>query len=150
MATKAPGNTPYTRTLQLASKTLGSTEHLAAFLAVKHAQLLRWISGEAFPPHEVFLDALDIVANGTLDKRALAHRAQASADRSQASADRSQAKADRDQATADRAQDNADRTRVEANAASASRTQQFRRVASSDGESASNAPENDSQKTERS
>lgn len=150
MATKDPANTPYTRTLQFAAKTVGSAERLAAVLAVEHAQLLQWISGAAFPPHEVFLKALDIVANGRPDKQTLADRAQASADRKQSRADRSQAKADRDQATADRAQENARRMQDEATASSASRTHQFRQVASNDGESASNTPENDAKKTERS
>ncbi len=152
MATKDPGDTPYTRTLQLAAKTLGSAERLAAVLAVEHAQLLRWISGAAFPPHEVFLQALDIVANGRSDKQTLADRTQRSADRKQARADRSQAKADRDQANADRAQRNASRTQQgeAATTDSASETQQQRHVASNDGESASDAPENQSKKTERS
>lgn len=149
MATKDPGDTPYTRTLQRALETIGSAEGLATILAVEHAQLLRWISGEAFPPHEVFLNALDIVASGKSHEQTRAARAQRSADRKQARADRSQAKADRDQAHADRAQEHARRAQDDATRASDSETQPSRHAASNDGESASHAPENDPKKTER-
>jgi hypothetical protein len=54
----------YTRTLQHASDTLGGPQALARALAVDDSQLLRWIRGMDFPPFNVFLAALDIIANG--------------------------------------------------------------------------------------
>jgi hypothetical protein len=63
--TIAPKSTTYMRTLQRAADTFGSVQRLAAFLRVSHADVLRWIAGEGYPPHEVFLAALDIVATGT-------------------------------------------------------------------------------------
>jgi hypothetical protein len=127
-----PTNTPYTRTLQLAAETLGSTERLAEMLRVEHARLSRWMSGAEQPPYDVFSTALDIVATGSSRAQMLANRAQARADRSQERADRDQARADRDQAAADRS--------------SRPATEQFKQVARENSEPASNAPENDSSK----
>jgi len=55
---------PAVRVLTLAAETLGSKERLAAHLGVAVADVTAWISGFAAAPCEVFLAALDIVANG--------------------------------------------------------------------------------------
>jgi DNA-binding transcriptional regulator YiaG len=55
---------PAVRVLTLAAETLGSNERLAARLGVAVADVTAWISGFATAPCEVFLAALDIVANG--------------------------------------------------------------------------------------
>ncbi|MFN2646784.1 MAG: hypothetical protein ABR570_17485 [Burkholderiales bacterium] len=51
------------RTLRRALATIGSEERLAAALNCSPLDLVRWMSGEAPAPGEVFCAALDIVAN---------------------------------------------------------------------------------------
>jgi hypothetical protein len=54
----------YTETLACAAATIGGTERLAQFLNVSRPRLLRWLAGEEPPPNQVFLDALDVIADG--------------------------------------------------------------------------------------
>jgi len=83
----APSGSAPSRTLARAAKTLGGAQALAERLGVEQAILERWMAGEATPPDDVFLQALDIVAGGPrLDPagRDAARRAQSHADRLQA------------------------------------------------------------------
>lgn len=54
----------YTETLQFAAATIGGAGRLAAFLDVPRETVLRWLAGEEAPPDQVFLDALDVIADG--------------------------------------------------------------------------------------
>jgi hypothetical protein len=64
------------RTLRRALATIGSEERLAAALNCSPLDLVRWISGEAAAPGEVFIAALDIVAGmGQAVRQARARRA---------------------------------------------------------------------------
>ncbi len=54
----------YTETLYCAAATIGGTDRLAAFLNVPRARLFRWLAGEEALPDQVFLDALDVIADG--------------------------------------------------------------------------------------
>jgi hypothetical protein len=54
----------YTETLYCAAATIGGTDRLAKFLNVPRARLFRWLAGEEALPNEVFLDALDVIADG--------------------------------------------------------------------------------------
>jgi hypothetical protein len=54
----------YTETLQFAAATIGGTARLARFLDVPPATLRRWMAGEEATPDQVFLDALDVIADG--------------------------------------------------------------------------------------
>jgi hypothetical protein len=54
----------YTETLACAAATIGGASRLAQFLKVPHGRLARWLAGEEAPPQEVFLDALDVIADG--------------------------------------------------------------------------------------
>ena len=54
----------YTETLQYAAATIGGATRLAKFLNVPRPSLLRWLAGEEAPPNQVFLDALDVIADG--------------------------------------------------------------------------------------
>jgi hypothetical protein len=56
--------TRYTETLQCAAATIGGSARLARFLNVPRASLIRWLAGEEAPPDQVFLDALDVIADG--------------------------------------------------------------------------------------
>jgi hypothetical protein len=56
--------TRYTETLACAAATIGGTERLAQFLNVSRQKLVRWLAGEEPPPNQVFLDALDVIADG--------------------------------------------------------------------------------------
>ena len=56
--------TRYTETLAFAAATIGGTGRLAEFLNVPRSALVRWLAGEEAPPNEVFLDALDVIADG--------------------------------------------------------------------------------------
>ena len=51
------------RTLRRALATIGSEESLAAALNCSPLELVRWLSGEKPAPSDVFIAALDIVAN---------------------------------------------------------------------------------------
>ena len=143
MAKPGSVDTPQTRTLGLAARTLGGFDKLAAALDVDLERLVRWSSGEESAPNEVFLRALDIVAAGRAHKAA--ERSQALADRAQAAATRAQAVADRQQATADRMRRSADQRDQRLRA----RTQHFRPVESPDGEQASNTTQESDQPTRR-
>ena len=57
-------NGPHARTLALALKTVGTKAKLATALAVPLADLEHYLSGDVTLPHQVFIDALEIVANG--------------------------------------------------------------------------------------
>jgi len=54
----------YTETLACAAATIGGAARLAQFLKVPRGRLARWLAGEEPPPQEVFLDALDVIADG--------------------------------------------------------------------------------------
>ena len=54
----------YTETLQYAAATIGGAGRLAKFLNVPRHDVLRWLAGEEAPPDRVFLDALDVIADG--------------------------------------------------------------------------------------
>ncbi|HEX2199009.1 MAG TPA: hypothetical protein VHG88_10360 [Burkholderiales bacterium] len=54
----------YTETLQFAAATIGGAARLARFLNVPRSDVLRWLAGEEAPPDQVFLDALDVIADG--------------------------------------------------------------------------------------
>lgn len=56
-------NGPHKRTLVKALQIVGSKERLAAALEIEVAQLEGYLDGVELP-HKVFIDALDIVANG--------------------------------------------------------------------------------------
>lgn len=56
--------TTYTETLACAAATIGGAERLARFLNVPRGRLLSWLAGEEAPPNQVFLDALDVIADG--------------------------------------------------------------------------------------
>jgi hypothetical protein len=56
--------TRYTETLVFAAATIGGTGRLAEFLNVPRSALVRWLAGEEAPPNEVFLNALDVIADG--------------------------------------------------------------------------------------
>ena len=142
---EASGSTVYTRTLALAAQTLGSVDRLAQRLVVEEEALQRWIAGTEFPPHEVFMKALDIVADGPLydaTARRVADKAQQHADRLQANANRARESAERVQRSADRAQQHAERTRKEADRTDpAGDSGRFRQVKAKDGAPASNTPD---------
>jgi hypothetical protein len=146
VASPTPKSTVYTRTLTLAAESLGGAQPLAKHLKVEHATLERWIAGEEFPPHEVFLHALDVVAAGPRvdrDARPRTRRAQDHADRLQAAANRVRESARRLQTSAELAQ--AQAALLRANQARAepagSSSGQFRQVQPKDGAPASNKPE---------
>jgi DNA-binding transcriptional regulator YdaS (Cro superfamily) len=63
--------TVYTRTVERAIQVAGSGQKLAQFLGYPPAEVLRWSSGEASPPAEVFLVLVDIVAANQLAPAAL-------------------------------------------------------------------------------
>jgi hypothetical protein len=56
--------TTYTETLACAAATIGGTDRLARFLNVSRKRLAGWLAGEEAPPSQVFLDALDVIADG--------------------------------------------------------------------------------------
>jgi hypothetical protein len=56
--------TTYTETLACAATTIGGTDRLARFLNVSRKRLVGWLAGEEAPPNQVFLDALDVIADG--------------------------------------------------------------------------------------
>jgi hypothetical protein len=59
--TFAPGTT---ETLACAAATIGGPGPACAFLDVPRSALVRWLAGEEAPQHLVFLDALDVIADG--------------------------------------------------------------------------------------
>ena len=54
----------YTETLQFAAAIIGGPARLAEFLNVPRKEVMRWLAGEEAPPDQVFLDALDVIADG--------------------------------------------------------------------------------------
>jgi hypothetical protein len=54
----------YTETLSCAAATMGGNDRLAQFLNVSRKRLNRWLAGEEALPNQVFLDALDVIADG--------------------------------------------------------------------------------------
>jgi hypothetical protein len=54
----------YTETLSCAAATMGGSDRLAQFLNVSRKRLNRWLAGEEALPNQVFLDALDVIADG--------------------------------------------------------------------------------------
>ena len=56
--------TRYTETLACAAATIGGPARLAQFLNVSRSRVMRWLAGEEAPPNQVFLDALDVIADG--------------------------------------------------------------------------------------
>ncbi|HYR36794.1 MAG TPA: hypothetical protein VEQ87_21085 [Burkholderiales bacterium] len=56
--------TRYAQVLSQAEATLGGRARLAAFLDVPAEKIAAWLSGEEMPPLEVFLDSLDVIADG--------------------------------------------------------------------------------------
>lgn len=56
--------TTYTETLACAAANMGGVDNLARFLRVSRARLASWLAGEEAPPSQVFLDALDVIADG--------------------------------------------------------------------------------------
>jgi hypothetical protein len=53
-----------TRTLALASRTLGGDERLAEHLGVAEELLLEWLDGKREPPTSIYVRALELVALG--------------------------------------------------------------------------------------
>ena len=43
---------------------IGGPTRLAQFLNVSRARVMSWLAGEEAPPNQVFLDALDVIADG--------------------------------------------------------------------------------------
>lgn len=58
-----PGRRVYVRTLERALRIIGNEEALAELLWVRPATLRHYLSGEARPPDDVFLKAVDILFN---------------------------------------------------------------------------------------
>lgn len=56
--------TRYTETLAFAAATIGGATRLAQFLNVPRERVTKWLAGEEAPPSQVFLDALDVIADG--------------------------------------------------------------------------------------
>lgn len=56
--------TTYTETLACAAATIGGTDRFARYLNVSRRRLLGWLAGEEAPPNQVFLEALDVIADG--------------------------------------------------------------------------------------
>ena len=54
----------YRRTLYYAAEALGGPRRLAAFFQVPEEKVAAWLSGGESPPLEVFLDSLDVIAQG--------------------------------------------------------------------------------------
>ena len=147
----APTGSAPTRTLALAAKTLGGVQALAERLGVEPPILERWMAGEAVPPYDVFLKALDIVVGDPRldpDRRGAARRAQSHADRLHAAANRVRESAKRLQSSAELAQAQAELMRAHHARANPedSRFGQFRQVQPKDGPPASNKPAQDDKK----
>jgi hypothetical protein len=54
----------HVRTLERALEAVGSKDRLAIALDVPAAELEKYLAGDTALPHEVFIEALDIVARG--------------------------------------------------------------------------------------
>jgi hypothetical protein len=55
--------------LRAAAGMLGGERKLAAFLDVPAPEVRAWLDGQAEPPLEAFLNALDVIADGPLGPR---------------------------------------------------------------------------------
>ena len=55
----------YSRTFQKAVELIGGRKELARELRVPLAELERWITGDAKPPLQIFLKAIDLVLDET-------------------------------------------------------------------------------------
>jgi hypothetical protein len=146
----APTGSAATRTLVRAAKTLGGAQALAERLGVEPPILERWMAGEAIPPYDVFLKALDIVARSPRPDahgRDAARRKQTHADRLQAAANRVRESAARLQSSAELAQAQAELLRAKSQRADPlGSSGQFRQVQPRDGAPASNKPAEDEKK----
>lgn len=147
----APTGSAPTRTLALAAKTLGGVQVLAERLGVEPPILERWMAGEAVPPYDIFLKALDVVAGGPRlnpDRREAARRAQSHADRLQSAANRVRESAERLQSSAELAQAQAELMRAHHARANPehSSSGHFRQVQPKDGAPASNKSAQDDKK----
>lgn len=60
---------PYGKALRTAANALGSARDLAARLGANPVDVEAWLAGEAEPPLEAVLDALDIIADGPYQRR---------------------------------------------------------------------------------
>ena len=146
---QAPKSTAYTRTLRLAAETLGGAKALAERLRVEAALVEGWIAGKEYPPHEMFLRALDIVAGGPLyDAAAVrnANKAQQHADRIQASANRARESAERVQRSADLAQQRANERKEQVDPGKTNDS--FRQINPKDGAPASNKEDDAKKKSD--
>jgi len=56
--------TRYAQALSQAEIALGGRARLAAFLHVPAEKIAAWLKGEEVPPLEVFLESLDVIADG--------------------------------------------------------------------------------------
>ena len=56
--------TRYSHTLWQAVATLGGQNRLAHFLGVPEDKLALWLSGDELAPLDVFLNSLDLIADG--------------------------------------------------------------------------------------
>jgi hypothetical protein len=62
----------YARTLARAAQMVGGEKDLAARLGVPHLLLAEWITGRKAPPQRMFLAAVDIVMEHSLQQEAAA------------------------------------------------------------------------------
>ena len=60
---------PHDQALRAAIDLAGSEENLARRLGVCREDVYAWLEGRAAPPLEVFLDTLDMVADGPYRRR---------------------------------------------------------------------------------
>jgi hypothetical protein len=56
--------TRYAQALWQAELTLGGRARAAEFFRVPKEKIAAWLAGEEVPPLEVFLDSLDVIADG--------------------------------------------------------------------------------------
>ena len=62
-------DTPQTRTLNRAVNVCGGLTPLAESLRVSSETLSTWVTGQAAPPADIYLKALDLVAEGRQGRR---------------------------------------------------------------------------------
>ena len=61
---QAVADNSVTRTLALAMRTIGGRAYLAEYLGVSESLLQEWLDGRREPPTQIYVRALDLVANG--------------------------------------------------------------------------------------
>ena len=66
-------DTVYTRTIRRAIETLGGPSQLALVLGTSIEEVKAWAAGFGRPPSDVFLKAIDIVAQGRFARRGAAN-----------------------------------------------------------------------------